>query len=67
MTTKKNPAAVSLGALGGRSTSEAKKAAVRENGKKGGRPKKASEGTEKERAETVDTLLKIAGSIARKP
>lgn len=36
----KNPAAVSLGALGGKSTSEAKKKAAQINGKKGGRPKK---------------------------
>jgi len=35
----KNPAAVSLGKLGGKSTSEAKQAAARANGKKGGRPK----------------------------
>jgi hypothetical protein len=41
---RKNPAAVALGKLGaakgGRSTSTAKAAAARENGKKGGRPKK---------------------------
>lgn len=40
----KNPAAVALGRLGGKAnagkTSEAKAAAARENGKKGGRPKK---------------------------
>ena len=36
----KNPAAVSLGRLGGKATSEAKRRAVRENGKLGGRPKK---------------------------
>jgi hypothetical protein len=36
----KNQAAVSLGRLGGKSTSEAKRRAVRENGKLGGRPKK---------------------------
>lgn len=35
----KNPAAVALGTLGGRSTSEAKKAAARLNGKRGGHPK----------------------------
>ena len=42
MTTKKkkNPAAVALGRLGGRATSARKAAAVRENGKKGGRPKR---------------------------
>lgn len=34
----KNKAAQSLGHLGGKATSEAKAAAVRENGKKGGRP-----------------------------
>jgi hypothetical protein len=34
-------AAIELGKIGGQSTSEAKRAAVRENGKKGGRPKKA--------------------------
>ena len=36
-------AAAELGRKGGQSTSEAKRAAVRENGKKGGRPKKTSE------------------------
>ncbi len=36
----KNPAAVALGRLGGKSRSEAKIKAVRENGKKGGRPRK---------------------------
>lgn len=36
----KNPAAVALGKLGGRATSNAKTKAARENGKKGGRPKK---------------------------
>ena len=42
--TRKNPAAVALGKLGGRkggkSKSEAKAAAARANGAKGGRPKK---------------------------
>jgi general stress protein YciG len=41
--TRKNPHAVALGRKGGRAnkgrTSEAKAAAARENGKKGGRPK----------------------------
>jgi hypothetical protein len=36
----KNKAAQQLGRLGGKVTSEAKAAAVRENGKKGGRPPK---------------------------
>ena len=36
----KNPAAVALGRLGGLSRSSAKSAASRENGKKGGRPRK---------------------------
>jgi hypothetical protein len=36
----KNPAAVALGRLGGKSTSPAKADAARANGKKGGRPKK---------------------------
>jgi hypothetical protein len=36
----KNPAAVLLGRLGGRIKSAAKSAAARENGKKGGRPRK---------------------------
>jgi hypothetical protein len=35
----KNPAAVALGKLGGSVRSNKKTAAVRENGKKGGRPK----------------------------
>jgi hypothetical protein len=38
---EKNPHAVALGRLGGKATSAKKTAAVRENGKKGGRPKKA--------------------------
>ena len=37
---KKNPAAVALGKLGGSKKSDKKAAAVRKNGKKGGRPKK---------------------------
>jgi hypothetical protein len=37
--TKKNPAAVALGKLGGRVRSEAKTQAARANGKKGGYPK----------------------------
>lgn len=36
----KNPAAVALGSLGGRVKSKKKSTASRENGKKGGRPKK---------------------------
>jgi hypothetical protein len=40
MSTNKNPHAVALGRLGGKKKSEAKAVAVRENGKKGGRPKK---------------------------
>lgn len=39
MLSMKNKAAVSLGRLGGKVKSEAKTKAVRENGKKGGRPK----------------------------
>jgi hypothetical protein len=35
----KNPAAVALGRLGGKATSEAKATAARENAKKGGWPK----------------------------
>lgn len=38
VTAKKNPAAVALGRKGGKVTSEAKAAAVRANGAKGGRP-----------------------------
>ena len=40
MTKAKHPAAVALGRLGGRVKSEKKTQACRENGKKGGRPKK---------------------------
>lgn len=40
----KDPAAVALGRKGGRSRSAAKLAAVRENAKKGGRPKKVKVG-----------------------
>ncbi len=36
----KNPSAVALGKLGGSKLSEKKAKAARENGKKGGRPKK---------------------------
>ncbi len=39
----KNPAAVALGKLSGQVRSPAKAAASRENGKKGGRPKKRSD------------------------
>jgi hypothetical protein len=35
-----NPAAVALGALGGQASTDAKAAAARENGKRGGRPRK---------------------------
>lgn len=37
---RKNPSAVSLGKLGGQATSKKKARASRENGKKGGRPRK---------------------------
>jgi hypothetical protein len=37
----KNPAAVALGALGGRVKSDRKAEAARRNGKRGGRPRKA--------------------------
>lgn len=40
MKPKKNPAAVALGRLGGSVRSEAKAAAAKKNGAKGGRPKK---------------------------
>lgn len=39
----KNPAAQSLGRLGGAAKSDAKAAAARRNGKRGGRPKKVAE------------------------
>lgn len=38
----KNEHAAALGKLGGKSKSEAKQRAARENGKKGGRPRKSS-------------------------
>lgn len=41
-------AASHLGRLGGQAKSEAKKLSSRENGKKGGRPKKSREGEERE-------------------
>ncbi len=37
---RKNPAAVALGRRGGKVTSEAKAAAARKNGKRGGRPRR---------------------------
>jgi hypothetical protein len=40
---EKNPAAVELGKLGGKSTSDAKRQASAANGKKGGRPRKQTE------------------------
>jgi hypothetical protein len=40
----KNPHAVALGRKGGKVSSPAKTKAVRENGKKGGRPKKVKHG-----------------------
>jgi hypothetical protein len=40
MNENKNPHAVALGRIGGSSKSNAKKQSSRENGKKGGRPKK---------------------------
>jgi len=45
---KKNAAAVALGKLGGATRTEAKAAASRANGKKGGRPKKHKPGDSKE-------------------
>lgn len=42
MAQSKNPAAVALGKLGGKATSEKKASSSRENGKKGGRPKKST-------------------------
>jgi hypothetical protein len=40
MSTKKNPAAVALGRLGGKIKTAAKAEAARRNGKLGGRPRK---------------------------
>ena len=47
MALNKNPAAVALGTLGGRVTSDAKAKAARENGKKGGYPKGRKRGPRK--------------------
>jgi hypothetical protein len=44
---RKNPAAVALGKLGGRVRSDAKAKAARENGKKGGRPRKKPRATDR--------------------
>lgn len=40
MSKRKNPAAVALGRLGGKARTKKKAEASRENGKKGGRPRK---------------------------
>jgi len=40
MTQRKDPHAIALGRRGGRVSSDAKTAAARRNGKKGGRPRK---------------------------
>jgi hypothetical protein len=45
MMKKKNKAAVALGRLGGKATSPAKTISSRENGKLGGRPRKAKSST----------------------
>ncbi len=42
MQSRKNPAAVQLGRLGGKAGTEAQNEARRQNGKKGGRPRKAA-------------------------
>lgn len=42
MARRKNPAAVALGKMGGQARSPAKADAARENGKRGGRPKKVT-------------------------
>jgi hypothetical protein len=52
----KNPAAVSLGRVGGKATSEAKRRAVRENGKLGGRPKKPKRAARLSNAKLCDGL-----------
>lgn len=55
MSTNKNPHAVALGRLGGKKKSEAKAVAVRENGKKGGRPKK-DDLSKRMSAENIDLM-----------
>jgi hypothetical protein len=55
MSTNKNPHAVTLGRLGGKKKSDAKAAAVRENGKKGGRPRKSAQEREDE---ATDRMMK---------
>lgn len=60
----KNPHAVALGKLGGSKTSQAKLAAARENGRKGGRPRK-DDLSQRMSAENID-LVRDQKRIAKK-
>lgn len=54
----KNKAAVALGRLGGKVTSDTKTLACRQNGLKGGRPKKSEKETEKQIEKLIQAIFR---------
>jgi hypothetical protein len=54
----KNKAAVALGRLGGKVRSDAKTLACRQNGAKGGRPKKLDNETEKQIEKLIQAIFR---------
>src|SRR3546814_5206140 len=55
--------AAQLGATGGRARSRAKAAAARENGRKGGRPRKAFAGRSEEHTSELQSLMRISYAV----